>query len=97
MDVPFRIIKSMPDRTRGAAFGLAAAVLFGASAPLARLLLASAEPLMLAALLYLGAGAGLSFYRLVFERAVGRHAPVTRADLALNPGSHGPRMRHYGA
>ena len=39
---------------------LASAVLFGASAPLAKLLLGSVGPQMLAGLLYLGAGAGLA-------------------------------------
>lgn len=49
----------------GPAYGLLAAMLFGASAPLAKMLLAEAPPLMLAALFYLGAGAGLAGWRLV--------------------------------
>src|SRR6266699_3714253 len=44
---------------RGAGMALGAAVLFGASAPFSKLLLAECGPLMLAALLYLGAGIGL--------------------------------------
>lgn len=47
------------DRTRGAANGLAAAALFGASTPIAKLLLPGFGPLALASLLYLGAGLAL--------------------------------------
>lgn len=42
---------------------LAAAALFGASTPLAKLLLADISPWMLAGLLYLGSGLGLMLYR----------------------------------
>jgi hypothetical protein len=45
-----------------AAFG--AALLFGASTPLAKLLLQSVNPWVLAGLLYLGSGIGLTIYRL---------------------------------
>ena len=45
---------------RAAAPALAAALLFGASTPLAKLLLGSVHPLLLAGLLYLGSGLGLS-------------------------------------
>jgi drug/metabolite transporter (DMT)-like permease len=44
---------------RAVVFGLASAALFGVSTPLAKLLVGSAPPLWLAALLYLGAGVGL--------------------------------------
>jgi drug/metabolite transporter (DMT)-like permease len=44
---------------------LAAALLFGAAAPLAKLLLASVSPWMLAAILYLGSGTGLWLWRRV--------------------------------
>jgi len=44
-----------------AAFG--AAMLFGAGTPLAKLLLKVVSPWLLAGLLYLGAGVGLSLYR----------------------------------
>ncbi len=44
----------------GVPMALASAVLFGASAPLAKLFLGSVPPQMLAGLLYLGAGAGLA-------------------------------------
>lgn len=47
------------ERLSGAANALTAAVLFGLSAPLAKILLAGTRPLLLAGLLYLGAGLGL--------------------------------------
>lgn len=42
---------------------LAAALLFGSATPLAKRLLATTDPWLLAGLLYLGAGIGLSIYR----------------------------------
>jgi drug/metabolite transporter (DMT)-like permease len=62
---------------RGILAGLAAAALFGASAPVAKLLLAEIAPLPLAALLYLGAGVALSL-RGGRDRA--REAPLSRGD-----------------
>lgn len=57
-----------------AAFG--AALLFGASTPIAKLLLSNIDPWMLAALLYLGSGVGLTLYRLLL-----RHPwPTLRRD-----------------
>lgn len=44
---------------RGIAYGLASAVLFGVSTPLAKALVGSVPPVWLAALFYLGSGAGL--------------------------------------
>jgi drug/metabolite transporter (DMT)-like permease len=49
----------------GIAASLAAALLFGAAAPLAKLLLAQVSPWLLAALLYLGSGIGLFLLRRV--------------------------------
>lgn len=63
----------------GAVLGLLAALSFGVSAPLAKLLLAEVSPQLLAGLLYLGAGLGLGLYRLV--RPNTREAPLARADL----------------
>ena len=65
---------------------LASAVLFGVSPPLAKLLLRDADPLVLAGLLYAGAGIGLSFF--VRLKGLGRassspaaaYAPLTRRD-----------------
>ncbi len=45
--------------------GLAAALLFGAGTPVAKLLLTDTSPWMLAGLLYLGSGIGLGVYRIV--------------------------------
>jgi len=59
-------------------YALIAALAFGLSAPLAKLLLASTSPLLLAGLLYLGAGAFLGLTRLAWHRrpAVGRRFTV---------------------
>jgi|SRR6185437_650786 len=55
----------------GAAFALTSAVLFGASTPFAKLLLGNGiTPWLLAGLLYLGSGAGLSI-TLIARRALG--------------------------
>lgn len=62
---------------RGALFGLGAAALFGLSAPLSKRLLDDMPPLLLAALLYLGGGLGLSLFRLFVRR------PATEAGLRL--------------
>lgn len=64
---------------RGAGYGLLAAALFGLSTPLAKRLLGQIEPQMLAGLLYLGAGLGLTLWRWV--RPPSEEAPVQRADL----------------
>ena len=47
---------------------LAAAVLFGASTPLAKSLLGELPPLLLAGLLYMGSGLGLTIVRLIRDR-----------------------------
>jgi drug/metabolite transporter (DMT)-like permease len=57
---------------------LLAAVLFGASAPLAKALLEGVSPQVLAGLLYLGSGAGLGAFWLARR---GRHAPAREAPL----------------
>lgn len=60
---------------------LAAALLFGASTPLAKQLLRDTSPLLLAGLLYLGSGIGLSVGRLLRDR--GWRAPgLRRAEWA---------------
>lgn len=53
---------------RNAFFALLAAALFGASTPLAKQLVASLSPVLLAGLLYLGSGVGLAAIRLVRDR-----------------------------
>jgi drug/metabolite transporter (DMT)-like permease len=67
---------------RGIRSALLAALLFGASTPLAKGLLASVPPQVLAGLLYLGSGLGLGTVWL-WRRRTGRaaEAPLTRRDL----------------
>ena len=52
-------------KTVGVQAGLAAAILFGAGTPIAKLLLDSVSPWLLAGLLYLGSGLGLGLVRLI--------------------------------
>ena len=52
--------KSAPPLAEGIIYALVAAALFGASTPLAKLLLGELPPVALAGLLYLGSGFGLS-------------------------------------
>ena len=73
---------SMPlNQRQGAASGLAAAVLFGLSPPLAKLLLSESHPLVIASLLYLGAGLGL----LAFEGTFYRGSEVSRREAQVAP------------
>ncbi|HEU5236317.1 MAG TPA: DMT family transporter, partial [Pyrinomonadaceae bacterium] len=61
-----------------------AAVLFGASTPIAKLLLREVPPTLLAALLYLGSGVGLAAWLLVrrsFASEGRREARLNRKDL----------------
>jgi drug/metabolite transporter (DMT)-like permease len=71
MRAPFK------DTGVGAAYALLAAVLFGVSAPVSKLLLPGTSPLMLAGLFYLGAGLGLSAFDTV-RRLSGRANPEAR-------------------
>ena len=64
---------------RGPYIALASAALFGASAPLAKSLLASITPQLLAGLLYVGSGCGLTLYR--FAKGARAEAPLGRADM----------------
>jgi drug/metabolite transporter (DMT)-like permease len=63
----------------GTGYALGAAALFGASTPAAKLLLRDLSPLMLSALLYLGAAIALSAYRLLALES--REAQITSRDL----------------
>jgi drug/metabolite transporter (DMT)-like permease len=80
------------DRNRlyPALLALAAALLFGASAPLAKVLLGQVQPIPLAALLYLGCGAALLILHL-FQRLTGRtqhsEAPLRGKDYGWLAGS----------
>jgi drug/metabolite transporter (DMT)-like permease len=73
----------MQESQRSIGLALAAALLFGASAPLAKLLLEGTSPQLLAGLLYLGSGVGLG---LLWVRRRGlvegeREAQLARRDL----------------
>jgi len=79
--------------TRGIALGLLAALLFGASVPVTKVLAGAADPLVIAGLLYLGAGAveqlGADF---LFQRAnlrrygrLGAEASFRRLAEAVQP------------
>lgn len=83
---------------------LAAAVLFGLSAPAAKPLAGAVDPWLLAGLLYLGSGIGLGLYR-VAQRLFGRlrsEAPLGRQDLPWLGGAIavggvvGPVLLMYG-
>src|SRR5438067_890491 len=89
------------DRLRGSVLGLGCALLFGLGAPVCKLLLPRSQPIMLAALLYVGAGAAF-----VVARPRRSEAPLTRADVpvlataviagaALGPVSYGASLLLY--
>src|SRR2546423_1976101 len=67
----------------GIATALGAAILFGASAPLAKLLLKGAAPQLLAGLFYLGSGIGLGivWLRRRHSAEAATESPLTRRDL----------------
>ena len=77
-----------PSKWQGAFFGLAAALLFGISPPFAKLLLPESGPLLIAGLLYLGAGLGLLFFEMTGRpfHLGAEEAPVRRADVGLLAG-----------
>lgn len=67
-------------RKPGILLALGAAVLFGASTPLAKLALSSASPLLVAGLLYLSSGIGLFAVRAIRFRQT-TETPLSRADF----------------
>jgi drug/metabolite transporter (DMT)-like permease len=85
-------------RRRAIAFALLSAALFGASTPLAKLLLGSTSPLLLAGLLYLGAGIGLAAWLALR----GGFKPIARGDLpwlgaaVITGGIAGPALLMFG-
>ncbi len=60
-------------------FALLAAILFGLNAPLSKILLESLSPLLLASLLYLGAGIGMGFIYLG-KRNKNNEAPLDKGE-----------------
>jgi drug/metabolite transporter (DMT)-like permease len=68
----------------GVLFALLAAVLFGASTPFSKTLLRKVDPILLAALLYFGAGTGLAvwrFLRLRLKPDTSPEANLKRTDI----------------
>lgn len=67
---------------------LLAALFFGASAPIAKLLLGDVPPVLMAAFLYLGSGAGISLIKLVQRlRRNEREAGIRRPDVGWLAGA----------
>ncbi len=60
-------------------YGLLAAILFGISAPLSKLLVVDVDPIILAGLLYLGAGGALGLL-LIGQRLIGAQESEARLD-----------------
>ena len=86
-------------RRTGVIAALGAALLFGAGTPLAKLLLVSINPWLLAGLLYLGSGLGLMSYRKLRRRPRGRLQPREWPWLAgaiLAGGVIGPVLLMFG-
>ncbi len=69
-------------RARGVLYGLIGAVLFGASAPLSRLV-GDVDHLVLSVLVYAGAAIGLSLLTLLRPKRWSRLPQLSRADLPL--------------
>ena len=86
-------------RNAGVRAALLAAVLFGASAPLAKLLLGEVSPWLLAGLLYVGAGLGMWVWRLV-RRAprvrLARHEVPWLVGAVAAGGIAGPVLLMFG-
>jgi drug/metabolite transporter (DMT)-like permease len=88
----------------GVALALTSAILFGASAPLSKILLGSVDPWLLAGILYLGAGAGLAVVHRSREAMALEppEAPLRRADapwlaaVVLFGGILGPVLLMFG-
>ena len=70
--------------SHGVSFALVAALLFGASTPVAKVLLGTVDPVLLAGLFYLGAGSGLALWRglrLRWREGNGQEASIKGEDL----------------
>lgn len=86
-------------RQPGVMAALSAALLFGSGTPLAKGLLSSIDPWLLAGLLYIGSGAGLSLYRLARRAPMQRLPPVEWGWLAgaiFAGGAVGPVLLMFG-
>jgi drug/metabolite transporter (DMT)-like permease len=89
----------MESRRAGPGLALGAAVLFGLSAPAAKLLAGTVDPWLLAGLLYLGSGLGLTAWRLL-RRAAPVRLPTGQwrwlAGAVLAGGVAGPVLLMLG-
>ncbi len=86
-------------RHPGVLAALAAALLFGASAPLAKRLLLTIDPWLLAGLLYLGSGLGLTLYRRLVRAGrvrLERSQIPWFAGAILSGGLVGPVLMMFG-
>src|SRR6266478_5042211 len=63
----------------GVVAALASALLFGATTPVAKQLLAATHPLLIAGLLYIGSGMGVSVLRIIQDRGWSSTG-LTRSD-----------------
>src|SRR5262249_9691226 len=71
-------------RWPGVPFALVSAILFGVSTPIAKVLLGDVQPVVLAGLLYLGAGIGLWSLRSVIGlRRAANEPALQRQDIPL--------------
>lgn len=75
----------MKTKTKATLFAILAAALYAVNIPLSKLLLVKVSPTMMAAFLYLGAGAGLFLYGLITKEKE-KAAPLTRAELPYTIG-----------
>ena len=88
----------------GILLALSSAALFGASTPVAKIMLGSVGPWMMAGLLYLGAGIGLAAVHLLrnVSRLPAAEAPLRRADMPwlaaviVSGGIVGPVLLMFG-
>jgi len=86
-------------RNTGVLAGLAAAVLFGAGTPVAKLLLGATTPWLLAGLLYLGSGVGLALLRRARAAPpvrLARHERGWLAGAVITGGMLGPAFLMWG-
>ena len=86
-------------RHPGVVAALSAAVLFGAAAPIAKLLLQSVDPWLLAGLLYLGSGLGLWLYRRLIRASrvrLDRPGTLWFAGAVFAGGVVGPVLLMFG-
>jgi drug/metabolite transporter (DMT)-like permease len=96
-------MKDWQKKWHGVLAAIVAAVLFGASTPLAKQLLPEVKPWLLAGLLYLGSGLGLMIYRSIrpgrktgAETALSRHDAPWLAGAILCGGIVGPVLLMFG-